>query len=146
MLIYITGGVRSGKSTYAKDLAQKLAKRVVFVATALPSDENLRQRIARHKRERPEHWQTLENPAELSSVFSDLDRRTELLLVDCLTLYVSRCLEEGETETVIEDRVEKFCRAAAASRITTIVVSNEVGSGVIPTTDWGLKLGDYLVR
>jgi adenosylcobinamide kinase/adenosylcobinamide-phosphate guanylyltransferase len=146
MLIYITGGARSGKSRYAQELAAKLAQRVVFVATALPSDSNLRQRIARHRRERPKHWRTIENPLDLAAVFSKVDRRTEVLLVDCLTLYVSGRLMAGENESKIGARVKKFCRAAARSPITTLLVSNEVGSGLVPMTDLGLKFRDYLGR
>jgi len=146
MLIYITGGARSGKSRYAQDLARKLAKKVVFVATATPSDANLRQRIARHRRERPKAWRTIENPVDLASIFSRIDRRTELVLVDCLTLYVSGRLMEGENESKIGKRVQKFCHAAAAKPITTVLVSNEVGSGLVPTTDLGLKFRDYLGR
>lgn len=146
MLIYITGGARSGKSTYAQDLARRLAKRVVFVATATPSDEDLRRRIARHRRERPKQWRTIENPVDLAKIFSDVDRRTELILLDCLTLYVAGRLMKEEAESKINARVEKFCKAAAASPITTIMVSNEVGSGLVPTTELGLKFRDYLGR
>jgi len=146
MLIYITGGARSGKSRYAQALAQRLGQRVVFVATATPSDADLERRIERHRRERPKHWRTLENPKELSRVFSDIDRRTEVLLLDCLTLYVSGCLMQGVPESRIGAQVEKFCKAAAASRTATLVVSNEVGSGLVPTTDLGSKFRDYLGR
>jgi adenosylcobinamide kinase/adenosylcobinamide-phosphate guanylyltransferase len=146
MLIYITGGARSGKSTYAQLLAQKQAKRVLFVATAFPSDRNMKQRIARHQRERPKTWTTLENPTDLANVFAHVKPSTELLLVDCLTLYVSGRLMAGETESKIHARVEKFCKAADASSLTVIVVSNEVGSGLVPTTDLGLKFQDYLGR
>jgi adenosylcobinamide kinase/adenosylcobinamide-phosphate guanylyltransferase len=146
VLIYITGGARSGKSRYAQELAKRLAKKVVFVATATPSDENLRRRIARHRRERPKAWRTIENPLHLSDVFSKVDRRTELILIDCLTLYVSGCLMKGENESKITTQVEMFCKAAALSSMTTILVSNEVGSGLVPTTDLGLKFRDYLGR
>src|SRR5579863_4714743 len=101
MLIYITGGARSGKSRYAQDLAKRLAKRVVFVATATPSDDDLRRRIARHRRERPKQWRTLENPVDLSKIFSAGGLRAELFLIDCLTLYVSGCLMKGEGEPKI---------------------------------------------
>ena len=146
MLIYITGGARSGKSRYAQELARQLATRVVFVATAFPTDDNLKRRIARHRRERPKHWKTIENPLDLAGVFSKADRRTELLLIDCLTLYVSGRLMAGEGESKIGARVEKFCKAAAASPITALLVSNEVGSGLVPTTDLGLQFRDYLGR
>ena len=146
MLIYITGGARSGKSRFAQELAQRLGRRVVFVATASPNDADLRKRIARHRRERPKHWRTLENPKDLSRVFSDIDRRTEVLLLDCLTLYVSERLMQGVPESKIGAQVEKFCKAAAASPVTTVVVSNEVGSGLVPATDLGRQFRDYLGR
>jgi len=146
MLIYITGGARSGKSRYAQDLAQRLAKRVVFVATATPSDENLRRRIARHRRERPKGWRTLENPADLLTIYSTAGPRAELYLVDCLTLHVASRLMKNEKESAISARVETFCKKAAASPITTILVSNEVGSGVVPPTELGIQFQDYLGR
>jgi adenosylcobinamide kinase/adenosylcobinamide-phosphate guanylyltransferase len=146
MLIFITGGARSGKSRHALELARRLAKKIVFVATATASDEDMRQRIARHRRERPKQWKTLENPTDLSEVFSKVPRDTELLLVDCLTLYVSGRLVAGEREEKIEARVEKFCKAAAASRMSVLLISNEVGSGLVPTTEWGLRFRDDLGR
>jgi adenosylcobinamide kinase/adenosylcobinamide-phosphate guanylyltransferase len=146
MLIYITGGARSGKSRYALELAQRLANRVVFVATMWPSDDQMQKRIKHHQRERPKHWRTLENPVDISRVFSQVNCRTELLLFDCLTLYVSGRLMQGESEVKIAKRVEKFCKAAAASSIKTILVSNEVGSGLVPTSDLGLKFRDYAGR
>ena len=146
MLIYITGGARSGKSRYAQTLAQRMAKRVLFVATAFPRDKDLRQRIARHRRERPRHWKTLENPADLSEVFSKTHRHMELIVVDCLTLYVSDRLMKREAESEMSARIERFCKRAAASSLITILVSNEIGSGLVPTTDLGLKFRDYLGR
>jgi adenosylcobinamide kinase/adenosylcobinamide-phosphate guanylyltransferase len=146
MLIFITGGARSGKSRYAQTLARELGQRVLFVATATPSDADLRRRIERHRRERPKHWRTLENPKDLSKVFSKIDRRTEVLLLDCLTLYVAGSLMHGIPESRISAQVEKFCKNAAASPFTTLIVSNEVGSGLVPTTDLGNKFRDYLGR
>jgi adenosylcobinamide kinase/adenosylcobinamide-phosphate guanylyltransferase len=146
MLIYVTGGARSGKSRFAMDLARRMAKRVVFVATSWPSDEDWRRRIKRHRQERPKHWRTLENPVDLAKMISEQNERTELLLVDCLTLYVSGRLMEGEEESKISKRVEKFCQAAAVSPITTILVSNEVGSGLVPTTELGRQFRDVAGR
>jgi adenosylcobinamide kinase/adenosylcobinamide-phosphate guanylyltransferase len=146
MLIYITGGARSGKSRLAQDMAKRLAKKVVFVATAFPSDEDIKQRIQRHRRDRPKQWKTIENKLDLAEIYSEIDRRTELVLIDCLNMYVAGRLVHGEKESKIYARVEKLCKAAAASEITTILVSNEVGSGIVPTTDWGLKFRDYLGR
>jgi len=146
MLIYITGGARSGKSHYAQALAARLAKNVVFVATATPSDADMKRRIAQHQKDRPTHWVTIENPIDLASVFPKLSKKTQVVLVDCLTLYVSGCLVAGDIEIRIRARVEEFCKTAAASSITVILVSNEVGSGSVPTTEWGLQFQDYLGR
>jgi adenosylcobinamide kinase/adenosylcobinamide-phosphate guanylyltransferase len=147
MLIYITGGARSGKSRYALAMAQRLAKKVVFVATCLPTkDKEMHQRIKRHRQDRPKHWTTLENQMDLSKIYSEVDPNTELLLIDCLTMYVSGRLMENETEAKVCARVEKLCKAAAESPLTTILVSNEVGCGVVPATDLGLKFRDYAGR
>src|SRR5437879_3356813 len=146
MLIYITGGARSGKSLYAQNMARRWAKRVVFVATALPNDGEMRRRIARHRLERPHHWKTIENPADLNSILRGIRPRAELLLVDCLTLYVSARVIKGEGESKISAQVEKFCKAAALSPVTTILISNEVGSGVVPAKELGRKFRDCAGR
>jgi adenosylcobinamide kinase/adenosylcobinamide-phosphate guanylyltransferase len=146
MLIYITGGARSGKSRYALDLAKRLAKKVVFVATCLPNDEDLRRRIQWHRSERPKHWRTMENTMDLAGVFSAVDKSTQLILIDCLTMYVSWRLMQKEDESKIAARIEKLCKAAVLSPLTTIIVSNEVGSGLVPTTELGRKFRDYAGR
>lgn len=147
MLIYITGGSRSGKSRYAVDLARRLSRRVVFVATCLPTtDGELRRRIKWHRQDRPKYWKTLENQIDLAGLYSKVDRRTEVLLIDCLTLYVSGRLMQGEGESRICARVKKLCQAAASSPRTTLIVSNEVGCGLVPMTDMGRTFRDYAGR
>src|SRR5437773_5144770 len=146
MLIYITGGARSGKSRYALDLAKRLAKKVVFVATCLPNDDDLRRRIEWHKSERPKHWQTIENRTDLSEIYSIAGKSAELILIDCLTMYVAWRLMKKENESTIAARIEKLCKAAVSSPLTTIIVSNEVGSGVVPTTELGRTFRDHAGR
>jgi adenosylcobinamide kinase/adenosylcobinamide-phosphate guanylyltransferase len=147
MLIFITGGARSGKSTFAKAMAKRLSKKVVFVPTCLATpDKAMQDRIKRHRRERPKHWATLENQIDLSIMYSKAGRRAELILIDCLTMYVAGRLMENESEAAVSTRIEKLCKAAAASSKTTILVSNEVGCGVVPTTDLGVQFRDYAGR
>jgi adenosylcobinamide kinase/adenosylcobinamide-phosphate guanylyltransferase len=146
MLIYITGGARSGKSRYALDLAKRLAKKVVFVATCFPNDADLRRRIQWHRNERPKHWRTIENTIDLAGVFSTVDKNTQLILIDCLTMYVSWRLMQKEDETKIAMRIEKLCKNAVSSPMTTLIVSNEVGSGLVPPTELGRKFRDYAGR
>ncbi len=146
MLIYVTGGARSGKSRFACDLAQRLGKRVVYVATATASDADMKQRIRRHRQERPRTWPTVENRLDLWNVFPEWKAKADVILIDCLTLYVSGRLVCGENEEQIVRRVQRIGRAAVGSKMQTIVVSNEVGSGVVPTTEWGRQVQDYLGR
>jgi len=142
MLIYITGGARSGKSRFALDLAKRLATKVVFVATCWPNDQELRKRIKWHKSERPKHWRTIENTLDLSKVYSRVDKSTELVLIDCLTMYVAWCLMKKESEDTIAAKIETLCKTAVSSPLTTILVSNEVGSGVVPKSELGRKFRD----
>jgi adenosylcobinamide kinase/adenosylcobinamide-phosphate guanylyltransferase len=147
VLIYITGGARSGKSRHALAMAAKLSGKIAFVATCLPGpDPEMRARIERHKRERPRGWQTIENPEDLSGIYAKLRLRTGAVLIDCLTLYVSARLMKGETEPRINARIERFCRKALASKTVTIVVSNEVGSGLVPETALGRAFRDCAGR
>jgi adenosylcobinamide kinase/adenosylcobinamide-phosphate guanylyltransferase len=147
MLIYITGGIRSGKSRYAVELARALAKKVVFVATCLPTkDRELVQRIKRHRKDRPKHWRTIENRIDLAELIFEWRGRADLVLIDCLTLHVSGRLMQNEGESKICSRVERLCKAAVSSPITTVIVSNEVGGGLVPGTDLGRKFQNAMGR
>jgi adenosylcobinamide kinase/adenosylcobinamide-phosphate guanylyltransferase len=144
MLIYITGGARSGKSRYALDLARKRSKTVTFVATCLPTrDRDMQSRIARHRQERPTHWRTIENPKSLSDIFRS---PTSVILLDCMTMFVSAKLMQRVPEQTISEQVEEFARTAASRRGITIVVSNEVGCGVVPATRLGIAFCDAAGR
>jgi adenosylcobinamide kinase/adenosylcobinamide-phosphate guanylyltransferase len=146
-LIFILGGARSGKSDYALELARHLAgdQPVLFVATAQAGDEEMAERIARHRSERPDHWQTLEAPrnvgAMLMTYLAQAESQPAVIIVDCLTLLVSNVLFAGEdTETEpflqiqarMDGEVEALLAAASAANRPVIVVSNEVGLGIVP--------------
>jgi adenosylcobinamide kinase/adenosylcobinamide-phosphate guanylyltransferase len=147
MLIFITGGARSGKSVFAQAMAKRLSKKVIFVPTCLPTaDKAMHKRIKRHRRDRPKNWITLENQIDLSKMYAKGGWNSDLVLIDCLTMYVSGRLMANETEAVVCARIEKLCKAAAASPRTTILVSNEVGYGVVPPTDLGVHFRDYAGR
>ncbi len=140
----ILGGARSGKSAYAQKLASTF-KRVAFIATARPTDPEMRRKIARHRCERPASWETLEVPTDLASAIESRSRKADLVLVDCLTLYLANVM--GFTRRVggkIEKRLQQVCQAIQASRSSMIVVSNEVGCGVVPTFRSGRRYRDLL--
>ena len=132
-LTLILGGVRSGKSSYAVELAKKY-KNVTYVATARVEDDEMKDRVTMHKKLRPASWKTVESPENLSQTVEGLD--ADLILIDCLTLYVSNLLlddnEKEAKEKYITDAIEKLCGVSKDTGADVIMVSNEVGLGIVP--------------
>ncbi|MDE2767744.1 MAG: bifunctional adenosylcobinamide kinase/adenosylcobinamide-phosphate guanylyltransferase [Chloroflexota bacterium] len=148
-LTLVLGGVRAGKSRYAQELAGD-GGRVLFVATAEPGDEEMAARIAAHRAERPATWSTLEEPIDLVTALTPLVPDFDTVLIDCLTLWVSNLLlqdpdREG-TPAHIQTQARRLIDLYERSDVSWIVVSNEVGLGVIPTTRLGRDFADGLGR
>lgn len=149
----ILGGVRSGKSEYAQRLAAESGRPVLYVATATAGDEEMAERIARHQAARPAEWRTLEAPTDVGPALEAALAGGEVVLMDCLTLLVSNLMME-EGEGVTEDRLmarvtaelEALLEACAARGVTLIVVSNEVGMGLVPPYPMGRVYRDVLGR
>jgi adenosylcobinamide kinase/adenosylcobinamide-phosphate guanylyltransferase len=141
-VILVLGGVRSGKSRYAVKLASQ-APRVIFLATAKPSDAEMRAKISRHQAERPSQWLTVEEPLALDRVLKQHDSDNQLFLIDCLTLFASNLLEaEAGNEEALKARVACFCADLQSISSSVLLVSNEVGSGVVPAYDSGRRFRD----
>lgn len=130
-LTFLTGGARSGKSSVAVRRAGRTAAPVVFVATGEAGDEEMADRIARHRAERPDGWETIEAPTELVTAVTDL-APGRAVIVDCLSLWVSNLMGRGDDEAAILEQAQALARWAAAYRGEVVVVSNEVGSGIVP--------------
>lgn len=151
-LILILGGARSGKSAYAETLAGQLGRRVLYIATAEAKDQEMAERITAHRRARPPEWDTLEAPQHVAAALAGLDTRPDAILLDCLTLLVSNMLlaQEGEPPGDIETAVLAEIEAILAVRVEKaaplIVVSNEVGLGVVPASNLGRLYRDLLGR
>lgn len=152
-MILILGGARSGKSDYAQRLAGEMGRPVIYVATATAGDEEMAERIARHRAARPAHWRTVEAPTGVGRTLAEHLDGGEVVLLDCLTLLVSNLLMElGETADadVLEGRVtaelEALLTVCAAHRAALIVVSNEVGMGLVPPYPMGRVYRDALGR
>jgi adenosylcobinamide kinase/adenosylcobinamide-phosphate guanylyltransferase len=140
----VLGGARSGKSRYAQQLAEQ-SRHVVFVATAKASDEEMRLKIERHRTDRPQEWRTIEEPLNLPEVMAENERGSEVILVDCLTIFAANLLEaEGEDSKAIERRVDALCEALQIAQCNVVLVSNEVGSGVVPEYAVGCRFRDLL--
>ncbi len=149
----ILGGARSGKSAYAQRLAVESGRPVLYVATATTGDAEMAERITRHRAARPSHWRTLEAPMHIGQALEAAVAGGEVVLMDCLTLLVSNLLmDEGDgvTEDRLEARVvdelEAVLEVCAARGVSLIVVSNEVGMGLVPPYPMGRVYRDALGR
>jgi len=152
-LIFLLGGARSGKSHYAETWARQHGERVLFVATAEPKDADMRQRVADHRDSRPADWHTLEAPRETAKQIADCAFAYDTLLLDCLTLLTSNVLlrlpesaTQNEANAAVLAEVERVLEVYAASEANWLVVSNEVGMGVVPPTRLGVLYRDMLGR
>jgi adenosylcobinamide kinase/adenosylcobinamide-phosphate guanylyltransferase len=184
-LILITGGARSGKSSFAEKLAAEMALardvafsedfahehagpvrksscvdrvcstsregRVTYIATCIPGDDEMLERVKNHKRRRPSHWNTVEEPLGLTGVLKKEGTCSQVVLVDCLGLYVTNLLLRQNEDMPINDRcqdvlgpVREFARVARTIPANVIVVSNETGMGLVPTYQLGRLFRDTL--
>lgn len=129
-LILIGGGSRSGKSTYALEYARRYTHPLAFIATAEPRDEEMQVRVAAHRAERGPEFQTIEEPIHVARAVSECGDRFGVIVIDCLTLWLSNLLLSG-----IEDfrsETTNLLRIASASPATVVLVTNEVGCGIVP--------------
>ena len=135
MLSLVIGGARSGKSRFAQSLSAG-ASRVVYLATARAEDAEMSARIARHRQDRPAHWITVEEPLEIGSAVERHAADCDFLLLDCLTLWLSNfCWQHRETsaDSVHHSVSREIARMAAASAVShLVVVTNELGCGLVP--------------
>jgi adenosylcobinamide kinase / adenosylcobinamide-phosphate guanylyltransferase len=141
----VLGGVRSGKSQYAQQLGEH-AGQVVFVATAQAGDDDeMRRKVDRHRSTRPQHWQTVEEPLRLAETIARHGPGCDLMIIDCLTFFAANLLHaQGENQTSSEDSIETLCRALQSAPCSVVLVSNEVGSGVVPAYPSGRHFRDLL--
>jgi adenosylcobinamide kinase/adenosylcobinamide-phosphate guanylyltransferase len=141
-VILVLGGVRSGKSRYAQRIAE-VSPRVTYVATASPVDEEMTRKIARHQADRPAHWRTIEEKLELAGVIASAQAESDAILIDCLTLFASNLMSRWtDDEPGLQSEVDAFCGALSAPKCRIILVSNEVGSGVVPAFPAGRRFRD----
>lgn len=148
-LILITGAARSGKSFFAEQMADSLSTRVSYIATCIPLDMEMEKRIALHKIRRPDNWVTLEEPFDPVMAIKQNDGIGKVFLLDCLTLLISNwifeCLPEKREEIVI-NRIEQLAKAGYEAAATVIIVTNEVGWGIVPDNPLSRDYRDLVGR
>ena len=132
-LVFVIGGCRSGKSKHALQAAEKIAaRRKIYIATCRPQDDEMKQRVARHQKQRSPNWVTVEEPLDLPRAVAQNSLKADVILIDCLTLWTSNLLMETHDEAILKDNIEQLVQALAQANCPIVVVSNEVGSGIVP--------------
>ena len=142
---FLIGGARSGKSSLAVRLASPFDGPVVVLVTAEPRDEEMAERISAHRAARPVGWETIEAPLELLTAIRDVGEPSCVIL-DCLTLWVSNALEAGGSEDEIDREARALATTLAERPAPAIVVSNEVGLGIVPANELARTYRDVLGR
>lgn len=147
-ITFVFGGARSGKSAFAEEIAKKY-NHVIYIATAEIKDDEMRERIKSHRARRPPSWKTIESPYNLDKTVSNIEKEGSLLLIDCITLYVSNILLKTEVlsnnqfvnmngevvtgkQAQILAEIKKLSKACRKSPADAIIISNEVGFGIVP--------------
>lgn len=125
----VTGGCRSGKSSFAVKMAKKFNK-VVYVATAEPLDAEMSARIRKHKKERPASWKTIEEPVKIARALGTMD--AEAVIVDCLTLWVSNLMRKSFDEARAASEAHALARVCRKMKGKVFLVTNETGLGIVP--------------
>jgi len=151
-LVLILGGARSGKSLFAEELAAQAGGPVAYVATSAAGDDEMIRRVAAHRERRPADWATVEENLQIPEIIARLGQESGILLIDCLTGWLSNMLlddrlphpgaSDNEKEEYIKSRVEDLASTVGKSGATVLVVSNEVGLGLVPPYPLGRLFRD----
>jgi len=145
MVIFVTGGARGGKSDFAQDLVEKLNGKRLFLATAQALDDEMRQRIEKHREKRGNRWDTLEEPIHLGRAMRSAAGSYDAVLVDCFTVWMSNLLlgypdEDEKISKIVDD----FFSSIDEVKGTIVIVSNEVGMGIVPENKLARQYRDQL--
>ena len=140
MISFITGGARSGKSSFALSAASGIHGRRAYIATAQALDAEMKERIERHRQERPSGWDTLEEPLAVSNLLNEIHGNYEVILIDCLTLWLSNLMLNNAD---IAAELKSFICAVKECRAELYIVTNEVGMGIVPENELARSFRDH---
>jgi adenosylcobinamide kinase / adenosylcobinamide-phosphate guanylyltransferase len=142
-LFFITGGARSGKSTFAEKLALDRTGNRAYIATAQALDAEMSARIEQHRIKRGNSWDTFEEPLAVAELLRKLTNRYQIVLLDCLTLWLSNVMAHTDGDGAVATRSDELVSAAKDFGGVCIVVSNEVGLGIVPDNPLARKYRDF---
>lgn len=158
-LILVTGGARSGKSTFAEDTVRKMGERAVYVATSAVCDDEMRERVKKHRAQRPAGWLTVEAYKDLDTKLEGVLGSVDAVLLDCITIMVSNLMLEkamdwegisaeeiNEVEAAVKLEIEKLINTAKKASVPFVIVTNELGMGVVPPYELGRAVRDIAGR
>lgn len=144
-IITVTGGARSGKSSFGESLLKKSEGNKGYIATATPFDEGMKDRIMKHQASRPKEWQTFELPYEISSHIHQISKSCDIVILDCITVFSSNILFEKEYDweqisyekiSLLEEKIiheiQQIIEKARQYNLDLVIITNEVGSGIVP--------------
>jgi len=147
-IILLLGGARSGKSYYAQQLAAELGDKVLFVATGEALDEEMEARIKQHKKDRPQTWKTLEVTTGIGKAIEKHIGDAEVVVIDCITLLISNLIQgkskDSGKETRVKSEITKLIQTMDRLEADFVIVSNEVGMGLVPDNKLGRIYRDLL--
>lgn len=141
-IYFITGGARSGKSSFAEKLADGIAGKRAYVATAQALDPEMAARIEHHRKRRGNAWDTYEEPLAAAELVRKLNGRYQVVMLDCLTLWLSNVMARNEDDGAVISRSDELAEAFKDFKGSCIVVSNEVGLGIVPDNPLARRFRD----
>lgn len=141
-IYFITGGARSGKSALAENLAGNLGGERAYIATAQALDAEMAARIAKHRQSRGDAWDTYEEPLAVDELLEKLSGRYAVILLDCLTLWLSNVMAHTDGDEAVFRKMNRLAAAVQACKGSRILVSNEVGLGIVPDNPLARKFRD----
>lgn len=143
---FVIGGCRSGKSAHAQALAEAIEGKKLYLATCVPNDEEMAERVRFHQEQRGEQWETLEEPIELASAIAKHSGDCDVILVDCLTLWTSNLLLSPDKAPQLDDACRALVQSLKTAHCPVILVSNEVGTGIVPENELARRYRDEAGR
>lgn len=150
-LIFITGGIRSGKSSWAERIVADMGQKVTYIATARVLDEEMGRRVELHRLHRPEGWLTIEEPLKVSQVVSKFSDKSDVIMIDCLTILLSNLMLEAENggervkselQQDILDEITSLVHTSRDAKAHVVIVSNEVGMSLVSENFLGRQFQD----